>query len=324
MCGIFGLIACKSSLTLNETRDIVNTLFKLSETRGKESSGIAIKNLRDGTISVYKKPIRASKLIKAEDYCRFFINALESCFLEIGIAKVVATPFSLISHTRLVTNGTQQNNDNNQPVIKDGAVIVHNGIIVNTEILWEKHSILHREYEVDTEIISGLIRSLMKHGKCIQEATSIAYKEIFGSASIAMLMDNSDTLLIATNTGSLYWMKSNTNDTIIFASERYILSKFIEKNCSKIKFKKRAIQWVRPKTGYVIDLYKLIPIEFQFDQNKYPVAPKEDKKKERVETMASIVKILKNWKSDVGGGRSDSCFIRRELTPSSFNATLAI
>ena len=47
--------------------------------------------------------------------------------------------FSLFGHARLVTNGSQLHEVNNQPVMKDGILIIHNGIIVNADELWEKY-----------------------------------------------------------------------------------------------------------------------------------------------------------------------------------------
>ena len=42
-------------------------------------------------------------------------------------------PFSLIGQTRLVTNGTKFLS-NNQPIITDNIIGVHNGIIINNDI----------------------------------------------------------------------------------------------------------------------------------------------------------------------------------------------
>jgi glucosamine 6-phosphate synthetase-like amidotransferase/phosphosugar isomerase protein len=47
--------------------------------------------------------------------------------------------FTAMGHSRLVTNGSQTNADNNQPVVKDGVIGVHNGIIVNEAELWARH-----------------------------------------------------------------------------------------------------------------------------------------------------------------------------------------
>jgi len=77
----------------------------------------------------------------------------------------LAATFSLFGHARLVTNGTQLEDENNQPVVKDGAVGIHNGIIVNGEELWAKNTGLERKYEIDTEVMLSLVRNYSSNGK---------------------------------------------------------------------------------------------------------------------------------------------------------------
>ena len=48
----------------------------------------------------------------------------------------------IFGHSRLVTNGTQLNSDNNQPVVKDNIIGIHNGIIVNSDSLWMSNSLI--------------------------------------------------------------------------------------------------------------------------------------------------------------------------------------
>ena len=45
---------------------------------------------------------------------------------------------AVMGHSRLVTNGAQENNQNNQPVVAGDMVGIHNGIIVNDEELWQR------------------------------------------------------------------------------------------------------------------------------------------------------------------------------------------
>ena len=55
MCGIFGILI-GNNLNISRTllKSIVDDLFKLSESRGKEAAGIAICSNND--ITVYKQP----------------------------------------------------------------------------------------------------------------------------------------------------------------------------------------------------------------------------------------------------------------------------
>ena len=54
----------------------VNTMFKLSESRGKEASGLAIRFNR--SIYVLKEPITSSKLVKTQQYKNLFNKTLKS------------------------------------------------------------------------------------------------------------------------------------------------------------------------------------------------------------------------------------------------------
>lgn len=134
--------------------------------------------------------------------------------------------FSLFGHARLVTNGTQLEDENNQPVVKDGAVGIHNGIIVNVDDLWGKNNGLKRNYEIDTEVMLSLVRNYSRNENSLSGAVSKSINDIFGTVATAMFFDDNDEFILATNNGSLYIL-TNFEDILIFASERYILSKLV-------------------------------------------------------------------------------------------------
>lgn len=71
MCGIFGVLGSDNcGISAKSLRDAMNCLFKLSESRGKEASGIAA---RVGeSIYIFKSPILSSKLIKTDEYKTIF------------------------------------------------------------------------------------------------------------------------------------------------------------------------------------------------------------------------------------------------------------
>jgi hypothetical protein len=124
-----------------------------------------------------------------------------------------------IGHSRLVTNGSQVEHANNQPVAVDGVVGVHNGIIVNEAALYRAHPELRRTGEVDTEVLFGLIRR-HANGSVIGGVRK-AFADVEGVANIAMFATELDQLALATNNGSLYYAKHG--DVFAFASEQYIL-----------------------------------------------------------------------------------------------------
>jgi len=221
MCGIFGFISNKNTKVGKENFErYFNSLFVLSESRGKESSGISIKRKYDRKINVYKDYLPASKLIRDKEFKSFLNNSFEGVF-EDGSSP---SAFSLIGHTRLVTNGSH-NNNNNQPTVKNNDVVVHNGIITNIDSIWEKQT-QQRNYEVDTEIIPVLLR---KDNNGVLDFTNL-YKNIEGTVSFAFHDSKSDCTFLGSNNGSLFYFVDTATDLVIFASEKFILEKFKQDN----------------------------------------------------------------------------------------------
>ncbi len=246
MCGIFGTIAPKQSgMDRQLYTAIIRELFLLSETRGKESSGIAIRNAAHRTIHVTKEDIPSSELIGSDRY---------RAFLEAALGPEEHVELAAIAHSRLVTNGTQEHNFNNQPCIKDGVVLVHNGIVTNVDALWAKYAgRIQRQYEVDTEVIAALFRLFLAEEAGPVEAVRRVFAEMEGAASVAILINDAKQLLLATNTGSLYAVDGGEG-CMAFASEEYIMRTFTGREGVKDRFGGRAVEWVRPFTGRLIDL----------------------------------------------------------------------
>ncbi len=206
MCGIFGVV------TVGTRRDtaerLLGSLFVLSESRGKEASGLA--GVAGDTIRVLKSPVSSKHLMRTREYASYVRDVVHA-------GNRVAT----IGHSRLVTNGSQAEHANNQPVAVEGVVGVHNGIIVNETALLRAHPELRRSGEVDTEILFGLIRQRAKADGSFVAGLREAYAAVEGVANIAVFASELDQLALATNSGSLYYAKHG--DLFAFASERYIL-----------------------------------------------------------------------------------------------------
>jgi asparagine synthetase B (glutamine-hydrolysing) len=248
MCGIFGLvIGEKSSLTQKEAKSLTENLFLLSELRGKESAGVAIKNTGLQTIEVYKNALPAHQLIKDAHFTKIFEGNLQSCF-----ATDKRNPITIIGHTRLVTNGDQSNNNNNQPVVKNNYVGVHNGIICNIETLWDKTDNIVRENEVDTEWLFGELSLKLENSNTPQQAFSSVFNEIEGTASIAGYHTKFGQTFLATNNGSLYYVKENGGSSVIFSSEKLILEDLIAKT-KNTHFNVADITWLGLNKLYVVD-----------------------------------------------------------------------
>jgi len=284
MCGIFGVIIKKdSNFTKALIKNILNSLFKLSESRGKEAAGLAIKD--DKAIYVYKQPVPATKMIRSRGYKTLFSKVFDS--------KQIKKPLAIIGHSRLVTNGPQTLNDNNQPVIKQGVVGIHNGIITNSDNLWKKFKSMKRKYDIDTEVFLSMTQMFREKSNSLINSVQNSFKNIEGSASIAMLFDNTDNLILATNTGSLYTCENKSKSIFIFASERYILEMLTKKTSIKKILHNSEIKQIKPFFGLVINS-KLNIENFEFkDKNTQKLKEKINKYKLKIIDISPKDRILK-------------------------------
>jgi glutamine---fructose-6-phosphate transaminase (isomerizing) len=209
MCGILGLVAAEHArVSQAELERTFRRLLILSESRGKEASGIAMRN--GGSIYVLKRAMPASSLIRTTDYANVWRHV----------------PRAVIGHSRLVTNGSQSEHANNQPVIAGGMVGVHNGIIVNVDELWREFPALERKAEVDTEVLLSLIRHYQREAGSLVEGVRRAFAKVYGVTNVAVLPTDFDQLVLATNNGSLY--TATDGSIFAFASEEFVLRELFE------------------------------------------------------------------------------------------------
>ena len=124
MCGIFGI-----SFNVNNSNEVsflskdINYLIKKRKKRGSDTFGIYIKDSDNN--SVFKINQEPQKVIKRKDFKNFIDDIL---------IKSKSENFSLIGQTRLVTNGSKFSTKNNQPIVTENVIGVHNGIFVNLEL----------------------------------------------------------------------------------------------------------------------------------------------------------------------------------------------
>ena len=255
MCGIFGLlVSSESTMPLSSFRKTADALFTFSESRGKEASGIVLKT--DPSIYVLREPVAAHQLIRSEKYNHLFTS------LQHKENKPAYTPLAFFGHSRLVTNGQSELNANNQPVVKNGAVGVHNGIIVNDATLWKEYPDLKKSFDVDTEVFLALLQQSRDQTIPLVPAIRHTFDRIAGSASVAVLFDDIPYAILATNTGSLYFCTSREGNDIIFASERFILTQIIERSGLQNYFDPQNIRQVKAGAGFLVNLDTLTRWDF--------------------------------------------------------------
>ena len=269
MCGIFGVIANSDNKHSSAfLRNSLLYLAKLSESRGKDSSGLCVNNKN---IEVYKGPLPIHKLLE-DNRVKQSVN---DSFKREG-AKWA------FGHARLVTNGTQLNDENNQPVVRDGCVAVHNGIVVNVDALWAENPDLQRKNEIDTEVIPALVKKFQTQGLAVEEASSLAIRSVFGTVATAMAFDDLSKFILATNNGSLYTL-SNNEDFLVFASEHFMLERYLRKFGTGNNF--GDIQQLEPGTGLSIELDS-------FQINRFSFNDKFEKRNEKGNSERKKIKVF--------------------------------
>ena len=245
MCGIFGAVISETTrLGPARTERLVREMFLASESRGREAAGIALRDERG--LAIFKSGLPASRMIRMPGF---------KGLLDAVLARhedSAGGGMAIVGHSRLVTDGVQQEHDNNQPVARDGVVGVHNGIVVNVDRLWGEHTDLVRRAEVDSEVLVALIAKRLDDGAPIVPAIRRTFEEIEGMASTALLFHNRPCLALATNNGSLYVCEGD--DAYIFASERHILKQILRRGAVGGLFDPAHIRQVRPGEGRLVDI----------------------------------------------------------------------
>ena len=189
MCGIFGVISKAGSYEKE-----INNLALNAAQRGTDSSGILY--LDSKLLNVVRADYEIQKLIR----------------------KV--TPYNselVIGHSRLVTNGV----NDNQPIARDGFIVIHNGIITNVDELWKKNSSLQRNLEIDTEIIPALLNKYIKSKGDIKRGVSKLFEQCEGVISAIVVSIKLNIVMLLSNNGSMYY--GNKKDNIFISSEFYPL-----------------------------------------------------------------------------------------------------
>jgi glucosamine--fructose-6-phosphate aminotransferase (isomerizing) len=279
MCGIFGLIVKETSPLTNDFNDLVESLFLLSESRGKEASGYAF--LSGNTIEVVKSPLKASELVKQ----RVFRNGLTK-----NKTKAVSSQnsFSVIGHSRLVTDGYEQDNQNNQPVVTNDFVMVHNGIVVNHNELWLNYPQIRRQSNLDTEIIPAILLKFLNQGKSISESFGLMYDEINGMTTLATIFTEYDYLFLSTNNGSLYF-STDHQQFFVFGSELTILKDFIKKNKINAYNGETEIVQLLPNHYLQLDLSQLSFVHSSYDAQSGSILNHKIQKKVVIDLSSQVV-----------------------------------
>ena len=260
MCGIFGLVtSSRQGLDRAAWDRAIRNLFILSQSRGKEAAGIAIANADE--IVVHKDSVSAEAMLKTADYKTAVSRGADGFFAAPGDKSAL----SVVGHARLVTNGLQGIDANNQPVWRDDIVIVHNGIVTNWAELWAENPDIKPRAEVDTEVIAALMHKYTVEGDTTQRAMNRAFDDIYGETSIAFFQRGTNELMIGTNTGSVHYCISAKGDAFFFASEKWICQKLTSGDKTIPGFAGVPVHQLTAGNGMSIDLSSIEVKTFGFE-----------------------------------------------------------
>ena len=264
MCGIFGLVIHKDSdYSAPFVKKTLKCLARYSESRGKDSSGLVFRNVDKKNMRIFKGAVPLSYLFKTKDVAEQLNRALKGWNRTDGNGRQT---FASMGHSRLVTNGSQINDANNQPVIKDGIVGIHNGIIVNDNELWNLYPDITRTSEIDTEVMLALVRKHLRNNNDVITAVSETINNIYGTVTAAFLFEDTPVLVMCTNNGSLYILHTNAG-LFAFASEEHFL-KEISQRMNISLGGDHSIKQVSPGTGCVLSLDDFALQSFSFQKTK--------------------------------------------------------
>lgn len=206
MCGIFGIVA-DSNVDESELR----LLTRHAQQRGRDSSGLLFYNGRN--YSVHRASYPIDKLLSN--------------------SKIKDWSF-VIGHSRLVTNGLKDN----QPIYRDSVCVIHNGIVVNYDSIWEEIQ-SKRELVIDTEIIAALAAEAIQKTGNAESVAAEVLDRCKGIVACAVALPKLGKLCLFSNNGSLYLGEKNKN--YYFSSERFALTKIGCESIEQIRRKGRVL-----------------------------------------------------------------------------------
>jgi glutamine---fructose-6-phosphate transaminase (isomerizing) len=208
MCGIFGIIS-----NTHWQRSDLKLLATHAQQRGRDSSGLVV---HDGR--------------------HYAVKRADHDILKLLNDTQMAASRVVMGHSRLITNGLSDN----QPVLRDGACVLHNGIIVNHESIWKEIG-KTRELQIDTETIAALASLAVERDGHVGNVAATVLNMCKGVAACAVALPKIGKLCLFSNNGSLY-LGAKGGD-ILFSSESFPLE---ELGCDDIRQIKRE--------GVIIDI----------------------------------------------------------------------
>lgn len=219
MCGIYAIF---DNNNLVDPRH-VESLAKFAEVRGVDSAGLVFRN--EGKCCVIKRDFGSVELIRKNS------NYRRSSFVA--------------GHSRLVTNDVE----NNQPVVSNDLILIHNGIITNYMEVWESLG-LQPETELDSELIPVLFENFRASGLNEEEAVAQIFEVCEGVISAILMSPKENKVHLISNNGSLYF--GLVDKALYVASESYPLTALAAEGATQV-FGLMSFDYDFNSSGVVVD-----------------------------------------------------------------------
>lgn len=226
MCSIHGIAFQKDHIVRHEelVHELITELMLKGMQRGRTASGLCYTSGRKMTI--VKDKLDAADLVKTE----FYKQSLKKYVKFRG--DRTDQLLSVLGHCRQKTKGTEQNNDNNHPIRYKNVVGVHNGIISNDDVQFEKYKdSFSRNAQVDSEIIFALVNHFSTTTDSIPKGIQQACSNLSGGYACAMVHNYQPHILWifrANSPCTIYHFEKK--GVIMFASQANFITDTVSKH----------------------------------------------------------------------------------------------
>lgn len=217
MCGIFGIITPAPW----PKGDLVE-LTRFAQQRGRDSSGLLF--LRNDAYHVHRADFPISRLLEE--------------------ARPYGTSI-VMGHSRLITNGL----GDNQPVLREDICVLHNGIVVNHEAIWDEIG-ERRHQQIDTEVIPAIAARHLRQGGTVEGIAAAVLGLCKGVVACALALPRLGKLCLFSNNGSLY--VGLKGEAVYFSSESWPLTQVGCADIEQVREQGRIIDIPASDAAYVV------------------------------------------------------------------------
>ena len=220
MCGICGVRRFGPTPI---SIDMINIMLIECQKRGNHATGVAIQQV-DGAIHVHKSDDPAWEFVASPGYKEFME------------AQLKGDSVAVLGHTRMATQGSPADNNNNHPMFAGKTAVVHNGVITNDD--WQFREMkLERKAETDSDIIRAILDT---DGFTVRAINRLA--KLSGSAAFAAVSTDFPGKLLLGRSGGPIEL-ATTDDHLLWASTRDAIHKALRPYEKKFGFMMRKLKY---------------------------------------------------------------------------------